>query len=49
MILSWRELMIKYFVKLGQAPDFYWSDDEWKDFVKTLKKLPYIEDIRGGI
>jgi hypothetical protein len=23
--------------------------DEWKDFVKTLKKLPYIEDIRGGI
>ena len=25
--------MIKYFVKLGQAPDFYWSDDEWKDFV----------------
>lgn len=25
--------MIKYFVKLGQAPDFYWSSDEWKDFV----------------
>ena len=23
--------------------------DEWKDLVKTLKKLPYIEDIRGGI
>lgn len=23
--------------------------DEWQDFVKTLKKLPYIEDIRGGI
>lgn len=23
--------------------------DEWREFVKTLKKLPYIEDIRGGI
>lgn len=23
--------------------------DEWQDFVKTLKKLPFVEDIRGGI
>ena len=23
--------------------------DEWRELVKTLKKLPYIEDIRGGI